>query len=157
MLLAVIFCAAMSSTASELNALAATTTIDIYKRSINKNATDSHYTKASKMWTVFWGLVAIGFASVSSLFENLIQFVNIIGSVFYGTVLGIFLVAFYIKHVKSNAIFMAAVIAQLFVIYVYFQDWVGYLWLNLIGCFGVIFLSLALQLILKTKEPAIQN
>jgi Na+/proline symporter len=151
LLLAVIFSAAMSSTAAELNALASTTTMDIYKRSIVPDKSEKHYLRASKLLTIFWGVVAILFASIGTLFENLIQFVNIIGSVFYGTILGIFLVAFYVKYVKSNAVFIAAVISQISVITVYKMDTVGYLWLNLIGCFAVIFLSILIQFMKGNK------
>lgn len=145
LLLAVIFSAAMSSTASELNALATTTTIDIYKRSIKPSETDQHYVITSKLFTILWGAIAIGFACFGTLFENLIQFVNIIGSVFYGTILGIFLVAFYFKNIKSNAIFISAIIIEIMIIVIFKLDLVGYLWLNGIGCIGVILLSHFLQ------------
>jgi len=138
LLLAVIFFAAMSSTSSELNALASTTTVDFHKRLFVKNGSERHYLLASKGWTLFWGLVAILFATQGRLFENLIQFVNIVGSIFYGTILGIFLVAFYFKRIKGNAVFIAAVITQCIVGLVFYSDIVGYLWLNLIGTLGVI-------------------
>jgi len=145
LLLAVIFSAAMSSTASELNALATTTTIDIYKRSIKPGQSDQHYVISSKLFTILWGAIAIGFACFGTLFENLIQFVNIIGSVFYGTILGIFMVAFYFKNIKSNAIFISAIIIEVMIIVIFKLDLVGYLWLNGIGCIGVILLSHILQ------------
>ena len=145
LLLAAIFFAAMSSTASELNALASTSTVDIHRRIFKQNASEQHYLNASKGWTLFWGLFAIMFASVGTLFESLIEFVNIIGSLFYGTILGIFLVAFYLKHVKGNAVFIAAVITEIFVIIIFWQDMVGYLWLNLIGAVGVMLLALLLN------------
>lgn len=150
-LFAMIFFAAMSSTASELNALASTSTVDIYKRIFKNAGSDKHYVNASKMLTLFWGLVAILFASVGTLFENLIQFVNIVGSVFYGTILGIFLVAFYFKHVKGNAVFIAAFITEILVMYIFYIDVIGFLWLNLIGVLGVIILSNVLQLFFKEK------
>lgn len=140
-LLAVFFCAAMSSTASELNALASTSLVDVYKRVINTDKSEDHYMLSAKLLTVFWGCIAISFASVASLFENLIQFVNIIGSLFYGTILGVFLAAFYLKRVRSGAVFIAAIISELLVIYVYSQEWVAFLWLNLIGCVLVLLLS----------------
>jgi solute:Na+ symporter, SSS family len=152
LLLAVIFSAAMSSSASELNALATTTTVDIYKRSINPDATDQHYVASSRIFTVLWGLIAVGFACFGTLFENLIQFVNIIGSVFYGTILGIFLVGFYFKRIKANAIFYAAIIAELMVIIIYKGDYVSYLWLNAIGCLAVLQISLLLQLTVFKNE-----
>ncbi len=154
LLLAVIFFAAMSSTSSELNALASTTTVDIYKRIINQQGSEEHYLKASKMLTLFWGVVAILFASFAALHENLIQFVNIIGSIFYGTILGIFLVAFYIKEVQARAVFIAGVIAQLLVICIYFADIVPYLWLNIIGAMAVIIMAVTIERISPhaTKE-----
>lgn len=152
LLLAVIFSAAMSSTASELNALATTTTIDIYKRTIKPDQSDQHYVMTSKLFTILWGAIAIGFACFGTLFENLIQFVNIIGSVFYGTILGIFLVAFYFKNIKANAIFISAIIIEIMIIVIFKLDLVGYLWLNGIGCIGVILLSTILQASLFRNE-----
>lgn len=151
LLLAVIFSAAMSSSASGLNSLAATSTIDIYKR--NKgDKSDKHYVYATQYFTLFWGLVAIGFACISSLFENLIQLVNIIGSIFYGTVLGIFLVGFYIKYVKGKAIFIAACISQLTIFYIFYIDVVSFLWLNFIGALLTLVLSISIQSYLNSKE-----
>ncbi len=138
LLFAMIFFAAMSSTASELNALGSTTTVDIYQRLFAPNASDAHYVLAGKLLTLFWGIVAILFASIGTLFENLIQFVNIVGSIFYGTILGIFLVAFYFKKIGGNAVFWAAVITECLVVAIYYDDRLGYLWLNLIGALGVI-------------------
>ncbi|WP_397446373.1 sodium:solute symporter [Polaribacter sp. R77954] len=152
LLLAVILSAAMSSTASELNALASTTAMDLYKRNVKEEKSDEHYVKASKWFTLLWGLMAISVACVANLFENLIQVVNIIGSIFYGNVLGIFLLAFFIKFVKGNAVFMAALITQAIIIAVYFLDWLPYLWLNLLGCFLVMMIAIVLQpLIPKSK------
>jgi SSS family transporter len=154
LLLAVIISAAMSSTASGLNALASTTAIDIYKRNQNEEKTDKHYVNVSKFFTLFWGIVAILFASIGTLFENLIQLVNIVGSIFYGTVLGIFLVGFYIKHVQAKAVFYSAVVSQIaiFIIYYYAifvfpsgEEKLGYLWLNFIGAMLTIVLSILLQ------------
>ncbi len=152
LLLAVIFFAAMSSTASELNALAATTTVDIYKRNIVKNGSEMHYVNASKMWTLFWGIVAILFASIGSLFENLIQFVNIIGSLFYGTILGIFLVAFYFKKISGTPVFVAAIIVEIGIITIYQMDLVPYLWLNVIGVIGVIIFAATLEMIIGKRK-----
>ncbi len=146
LLLAVIFSAAMSSTASELNALATTSTVDIYKRSLHPDQTDNHYVNATKWLTVGWGIVAILFACIGTLFENLIQFVNIIGSIFYGTILGVFLVAFYIKHIQARAIFYAAIISQITIFAIFKADIVGYLWLNAIGCLLVIGISSLIQI-----------
>ncbi|GAB4229947.1 MAG: hypothetical protein Tsb0034_01720 [Ekhidna sp.] len=150
LLIAVIFSAAMSSTSSELNALASTTSVDFYKRAVNKNATEYHYLSVSKFLTLGWGVLAILFAILAKNSENLIEAVNIVGSIFYGTVLGIFLVAFFIKWVKGRAVFIAAIIAQTSVILVHFMTEVdlfdlSYLWYNVIGCGGTILLSMTLQ------------
>ncbi len=145
LLLAVIFAAAMSSTSAELNALATTSIIDIYKRNIRPGRSPGHYLWASKAATLFWGLLAILFATFGTLFENLIQLVNIIGSIFYGTILGIFLVAFYIRWVKANAVFIAALIAESIVIYLYFTSDIGFLWYNVIGCGLVVAMALVFQ------------
>jgi SSS family solute:Na+ symporter len=155
LLLAVIFSAAMSSSASGLNALASTTAIDIYKRNVKGERSEKHYVDATKMFTLFWGLVAILFACFGTLFENLIQLVNIIGSIFYGTVLGIFIVAFYIKYVKSEAIFWSALITQGVVIIIYYlyvkPGILSYLWLNAIGAAMTIVLALILQMFMKQQ------
>ncbi|MGV8946401.1 MAG: sodium:solute symporter [Lutibacter sp.] len=145
LLLAVILSAAMSSTASELNALASTTLIDLYKRNHKNLKTEQHYVTASKWFTLLWGILAISFACFASLFDNLIQLVNIIGSIFYGNILGIFLLAFFIKYVKSNAVFVAALITQIVVIVGYKYDWMPYLWLNLFGCALVMAIAILLQ------------
>lgn len=144
LLLAVIMSAAMSSSASGLNSLAATTAIDIYKRNVSVKS-DKHYVYATQFFTLFWGIIAIIFACMSSLFENLIQLVNIIGSVFYGTVLGIFLIGFYINYIKAKAVFIGACISQLAIFYIYYLDIVSYLWLNAIGAGMTIVLSYFLQ------------
>jgi solute:Na+ symporter, SSS family len=147
LLLAVMFSAAMSSMASELNALASTTTVDIYKRSFKPEASPLHYLNASKYFTILWALIAMVFAALANFAENLIQFVNIVGSLFYGTILGIFLVAFYIKHVKSNAVFLAAIIAEASVLgcYFYFYEELAFLYYNIIGCVIVVVLALLFQ------------
>lgn len=153
LLLAVMFSAAMSSMASELSALASTTTVDIYKRSINSTASDEHYLKASRYFTILWALIAMAFAALANFAENLIQFVNIVGSLFYGTILGIFLVAFYIKQVKSNAVFMAALVAESMVLccYFYFYDQIAFLFYNIIGCVIVVVVALAIQRLLPRE------
>ncbi len=152
LLLAVILSAAMSSTASELNALASTTTIDLYKRNEKSTKDDQHYVSATKWFTLGWGMLAILVASFANLFDNLIQLVNIIGSIFYGNILGIFLLAFFIKHVKGNAVFIAAVITQAIIIAVYLSDVLPYLWLNLLGCFIVMVLAMLIQTVLPEEE-----
>ncbi|WP_299524541.1 sodium:solute symporter [uncultured Lutibacter sp.] len=152
LLLAVILSAAMSSTASELNALAGTTAIDLYKRNVTVVKSDQHYVTASKWFTLAWGVIAISVACFANLFDNLIQLVNIIGSIFYGNVLGIFLLAFFIKYVKSNAVFVAALITQIIVIIGWNNDWMPYLWLNLFGCALVMGLAILIQLFSKTTS-----
>jgi SSS family transporter len=146
LLLAVILSAAMSSTASELNALGTITTLDIYKRYAPVSTAPQYYLKVSKVFTLIWGIIAILIASVASLFENLIQLVNIIGSIFYGNVLGIFLLAFFFKRIHGKAVFYAAIITQILVIMVFYADLMSYLWLNLLGCALVILIAQILQL-----------
>jgi len=155
LLLAVILSAAMSSTASGINALASTTAIDIYKRNIKEEKSEKYYVNATKFFTLIWGIIAILFACVGTLFENLIQLVNIVGSIFYGTVLGIFLVGFYIKYVKANAIFYAAVISQLTIFYIYYLDVVSFLWLNFIGAVLTMILSALFQLLLPKPQNTV--
>jgi Na+/proline symporter len=145
LLLAVILSAAMSSTASELNALGTITALDLYKRNRKEEFSQEHYVKVSKLFTLGWGIIAIIIACVANLFDNLIQLVNIIGSIFYGNVLGIFLLAFFFRFVKGNAVFIAAIITQLAVILVWYLDWMSYLWLNAFGCALVIMLAMVLE------------
>lgn len=154
LLVAVILCAAMSSTASELSALATISTVDFYQRYINKRSDDAHTKLISRIFTAIWGGLAILFALFASMVESLIEAVNIVGSLFYGTVLGLFLAAFFIKRVRANAAFVAALIAQVTVLVVYLTDFVeiGYLWYNLIACFLVIVLSLLLQSVIGGKK-----
>ncbi len=156
LLLAVIISAAMSSTASGLNALASTTAIDIYKRNLKTEKSEKHYLNATKFFTLFWGIVAILFACVGTLFENLIQLVNIIGSIFYGTVLGIFLVGFYLRRVQAKPMFYSAIISQITIFIIYYfmiaiypsgQEKLGYLWLNFIGAMLTIILALLMQIL----------
>ena len=149
LLLAVILSAAMSSTSSELNALASTTTIDLYKRNTPEKS-ESDMVKVSRWFTLAWGIIAIGVACVANLAENLIQLVNIIGSIFYGNVLGIFLLAFFFKSIKANAVFIAAIITQIIVIGLFFlneYDFINlpFLWLNFVGCLLVIALALLIS------------
>lgn len=153
LLLAVILSAAMSSTASELNALGATTAIDLYKRNVREEKDEEHYVKATKGFTFLWGVLAIIVACTASLFENLIQLVNIIGSIFYGNILGIFLLAFFIKYVRSNSVFIAALITQVIVLIGYFGDWMPYLWLNLFGCALVMLIATIIEFILRQTNP----
>ncbi|MCK5443881.1 MAG: sodium:solute symporter [Maribacter sp.] len=154
LLLAVILSAAMSSTASELNALGTITALDLYKRNKIGVFTEKHYVNMSKVFTLLWGVIAILIACVANLFDNLIQLVNIIGSIFYGNVLGIFLLAFFFKYVKGNAVFFAAILTQVLVCIIYYnlihvypsgQEKLGYLWLNFIGSALVIIIALVFE------------
>lgn len=145
LLLAVILSAAMSSTASELNALGTVTSLDLYKRNKKGEFTQEHYVRASKWFTLMWGAIAIAIACVANLFDNLIQLVNIIGSIFYGNVLGIFLIAFFFKFIKGNAVFVAAIITQCIVIIGWSYEWMSYLWLNAFGCCLIIILATLLE------------
>ncbi|WP_339875559.1 sodium:solute symporter [Olleya marilimosa] len=156
LLLAVILSAAMSSTASELNALASTTTIDLYKHRVGPK-TDQEMVKASRGFTLLWGIMAIGVACVANLAENLIQLVNIIGSIFYGNVLGIFLLAFFFKQIKANAVFVAALITQVLVIGLFFLNEyeiinLPFLWLNFVGCAIIMVIAFIIQSLFKTPD-----
>ena len=142
LLLAVIFSAAMSSTSSELNALSTTTVIDFYRRMFRPNESDKHYLNVAKGLTIFWGLLALGFAAFASLFDNLIQAVNYIGSLFYGAILGVFLVAFFFKRIGSTQVFIAAIVTEVVIIGISIAerlDYIdfAYLWLNAVGCLMV--------------------
>ena len=152
LLLAVILSAAMSSSASGLTALASTTAIDIYRRNLKTPKSDKHFVDATKYFTLLWGIIAILFACIGTLFENLIQLVNIVGSIFYGTVLGIFLVGFYIKYIKAASIFYSALVSQLLIFYIYYLDVVSFLWLNFIGAMLTVTLSFLVQIILNQNN-----
>ena len=154
LLLAVILSAAMSSTASELNALGSTTAIDLYRRNV-RGKSPSHYLSASRWFTLLWGVIAIAIACTANLFDNLIQLVNIIGSIFYGNILGVFLLAFFIKFVKSNATFWAAIITQIIIIIVWWIDLMPYLWLNVVGAGLVISLAIILEIVLNNAQNKI--
>ena len=155
LLVAAFFAAALSSKAGELNALGSTTTVDFYRHVIRPEAADGHYVRASKWFTALWGFVAIGFALSAQLAENLIQAVNILGSIFYGVVLGLFCVAFFLRRVGGTAVFWGALAAQLLVIVSYFgglhlgRFQISYLWYNVIGCALCVGLSLAVQKCLR--------
>jgi len=153
LLVAVFFAATFSSKAGELNALASTTTVDLYRHVINRDAADAHYVIASKWFTAFWGIVAIAFALFASLAENLIQATNIIGSIFYGVVLGLFLTAFFLKRIGGTAAFWAAVAAQLLVLVMFATLSISYLWYNVIGCAACMLFALILQSLLPGKNP----
>ncbi|HEX5002908.1 MAG TPA: sodium:solute symporter [Bacteroidia bacterium] len=149
LLIAVIFSASMSSTSSELNALASTSVVDIYKRSINKKGNPRHYLGVSRIATIIWGAVAILVAMFANKLGSLIEAVNILGSLFYGTILGIFLTGFYIKNVGANAVFAAALVAETVVVICYVSTTISFLWYNVIGCVLVALISIVLQQFLK--------
>jgi SSS family solute:Na+ symporter len=145
LLVTAFFAAALSSKSGELNALGSTTTIDIYRHLVKREAADAHYVAASKWFTALWGIVAIAFALFANLAENLIQAVNILGSVFYGVVLGLFLVAFFLRRVGGTAVFWGALAAQALVFALYATLSISYLWYNVIGCAACMGFGLVLQ------------
>ena len=154
LLIAVILCATMSATAAALNALGATTEVDFYRPLIRPNASDHHYVVAAKALTAAWGLIAIGVASFASLVENLIEAGNILGSVFYGSILGLFLAAFFIRRVTGSSAFFAALVAQTLVFVLFATTNIGYLWYNFIGCAAVLIVAPILQqTIFRSAEP----
>jgi SSS family transporter len=155
LLVAVMFAAALSSKAAELNALGTTTTIDFWRHFRPLAAADeARNVRVAKRFTAVWGVFAVAFALFAGFAENLIEAINILGSIFYGVVLGIFLVAFFLRHVGGHAVFFAAVAAQMLVIAMFFSLNIGYLWYNLIGCAACIALSLLLQAILGSRARA---
>ncbi|HWH90456.1 MAG TPA: sodium:solute symporter [Candidatus Binatia bacterium] len=154
LLIAVILSATMSAVAATLNALGSTTAIDFYRPLIRANASDHHYVVAAKALTAAWGLVAIGVASFASLVENLIEAGNILGSVFYGSILGLFLAAFFIRRVAGSAVFFAALAAQALVFVLFATTNIGYLWYNFIGCAAVLVLAPVLQQTIFRRREA---
>ena len=151
LLIAIIFLASMGSMASGLNALASTTVVDFYKRLFRKSESDAGYLSASRWATVLWGLFCIVVAFYAMKLGNLIEAVNILGSLFYGTILGIFLVAFYLKHIGGTAVFYAALIGEAFIIYAWATNLMAFLWLNVIGCLLVMLMALIIQFVMDTK------
>lgn len=152
LLIAIIFLASMGSTASALNSLASTTIVDIYKRRVNTTGSPGSYVMASRGVTIFWGVVCIGMALYASHMGNLLEAVNQLGSYIYGTILGVFLVAFYLKKVKGPAVFWAAVITEITICVCGYYNVVAYLWLNLIGCLLVMLLSLVFTMFIKKEK-----
>jgi Na+/proline symporter len=154
LLVAVILCATMSATAAALNALGSTTVVDLYQPLRPSTADDHHLVAAARLFTAAWGLVAIGVASFAHLVENLIEAGNILGSIFYGSILGLFLVAFFVRRVRGSAVFFAALIAQALVFLLFFTTGIGYLWYNAIGCGAVLLLAPVLQRLIFPGERA---
>lgn len=157
LLIAIIFLASMGATASAINSLSSTTVIDIYKRFVKKTAQDSHYLKVSRITTLCWGVFTIGIALYSSQLGNLLEAVNILGSLFYGTILGIFLVAFYVKGIGGKAVFWSAIITEIIIIGIWRLDLVAFLWLNLIGCALLILIGIILQFFIGKKTGEIKT
>ncbi|MBN8697235.1 MAG: sodium:solute symporter [Bacteroidetes bacterium] len=157
LLIAIIFLASMGSTASGLNSLASTTVVDFYKRIFKKTESDKQYLSASRWSTVAWGVFCVIVALYASKLGNLIEAVNILGSLFYGTILGIFLVAFYLKKISGTAVFVAALIAEAFIVYAWMVDLTAFLWLNVIGCLLVMFFAIIIHQILNynSKRKAV--
>ncbi len=153
LLFAVIICAAMSAAAAGLGGLSSTTVVDFYRPLLRPNATDQQIVFISRIFTVAWGVVAIGFALFASLVENLLEAGNILGSLFYGSILGLFLAAFFLPFVRGSAVFFAGVVAQSLVLTLYFTTSIGYLWYNVIGCFGVMLFAALFQVVLFRGEP----
>ena len=147
LLIAIIFLASMGSTASALNSLTSTTVVDIYKRHIHKDGTDRRYLGVSRLTTMVWGVFCILMALYASKLGNLIEAVNILGSLFYGTILGIFLVAFYFKKIGGTATFIAALVTEVIIFGIWWADLMAFLWLNVVGCVLVISISYILELI----------
>jgi Na+/proline symporter len=145
LVMAAILSASMSSTSAELNALASTTVVDIYKRVLRPGRSDDHYLKAAKLATLFWGIYAIGFALFAERLGSLIEAVNILGSLFYGTILGIFLIAFYFKKIGGTATFISALISEALVLLCFFFTAIPYLWYNVIACLVLVGLAALLQ------------
>ena len=153
LLIAIIFLASMGSTASALNSLASTTVIDIYKRTINKDASDKNYLLVSRIATVFWGVVCVIMALYAGKLGNLLEAVNQLGSYIYGTVLGVFIVAFYMKRITGTPVFIAAIISEGIILYLGLSKTVAYLWLNPIGCFLVMIVAYVINKFMSQKSP----
>lgn len=145
LLIAIVFLASMGSTASALNSLASTSTVDIYKRIVNPGASDANYLTASRLATVFWGLVCIGMALFAGKMGNLLEAVNELGSYMYGTILGVFVVAFYLKKIRGTSVFIAAFIAEAIICILGYYNAVAYLWFNAIGCILVIVIAMMIN------------
>jgi len=152
LVLAAIFSASMSSTSSEINSLASTTVVDMYKRLFKKEATEKHYVFITKSATVFWGILAILFAQFANKMGSLIEAVNILGSLFYGTILGIFLVAFYFKKASGTATFYSAIISEIIVVLCFIFTGISFLWYNVIGCLLVIILAVIIDNLFLNKK-----
>ncbi len=155
LVLAVIFTAAMSASSGEINSLATVSIIDVYRRHFPARGNDSHYLNASRIATAFWGIYAISFASFARSFGALIETVNLVGSLFYGTMLGIFVLAFFIKRVGGTAAFIGVIVGQITIFAVAYYTHIAFLWFNAIGCLVVIAVALALSVAApRSTSPA---
>lgn len=157
LLIAVILLACMGSVASAYQSLASTSIVDFYQRIFVKDKTEVHYVKASRLATLLWGIFCMVVAQYASKFGSMIEAVNVLGSLFYGVILGIFLVAFYFKKIGGRAVFWGAVIGEIFVVYSYVQELTAFLWLNLIGCVLVIFFAWIIESIWPQKPKALMS
>lgn len=155
LLIAMIFLSAWGSIAAALNSLASTTVIDVYKRLWVKDKSEHHYFKASRWFTFGWGIFSIAVAMFASQLGSLIEAVNVLGSLFYGTILGIFLVAFYMKRIGGKAVFYGAIITEVLVITIYIFDVISFLWLNVIGCLLVLIIAKIIQLFVAKEEQKV--
>ncbi len=159
LLVAIVFMASMGATASAINSLASTTVIDIFKRFVRKEGSERQYLSASRIFTFIWGVFCVIIALYASKLGNLLEAVNILGSLFYGTILGIFVVAFYVKRAGGKAVLWAAILTEIIVVSFWWYDVMAFLWLNLVGCAGVVLFALLFQGIMtngKRTEPAVQ-
>ena len=149
LIFAIVFMASMGSTASGLNSLASTTIVDFYKRKMRPSQTDRNYLHASRWATAAWGVFCVVVALYAGKLGNLIEAVNVLGSLFYGTILGIFITAFFIKRVRGSAVFYAALAAEAFIVYAWITDLTAFLWLNVIGCLLVMVISVIIEFVMK--------
>lgn len=156
LLIAVIFLASMGSTASAINSLASTSTVDIYKRFINQESSDKQDLFWSRIFTLFWGIFSIAVALYASRLGNLLEAVNILGSLFYGTILGIFIVAFYMNRIGGKAVFYAAILTEVIIFTIWKMDVIAFLWLNVIGCISVMIIAYLLENLIRKKSHSIE-
>ena len=145
LILAVVFAASMSSNSAALNSLASTSVVDVYVRLVRKNRKDAHYLAVSRIATALWGVFSIGVAMFANRVGTLIEAVNILGSLFYGTMLGIFLVAFYLPRVRGTPVFAGGIVGLASVWACFAFTRLSYLWFNVVGCVVVIGVALALS------------
>lgn len=156
LLIAIVFMASMGATASAINSLASTTSIDIYKRFVNKDGSEKSYLTASRIFTLIWGVLCVLVALYANRLGNLLEAVNILGSLFYGTILGVFVVAFYVRKAGGKAVLWAAILTEIIILIIWQLDVIAFLWLNLVGCLGVVLLSMLFQALFKSPVKPIK-